>query len=93
MMNSDWIAIIGLIVTVLVAFLPFLFKMTSSLSAIEANFHMMKDEGDRREHRIDEHEDRLDDIDRTLENHSTRIRSIEENHTRIHQFDGVGERK
>lgn len=90
MMDSDWIAIIGLIATVLIAVLPFLFKMTASLSAIEANFSTMKEDGDRREHRIDEHEDRLDDIDRTLENHSTRIKMVEDNHARIHQFDGVG---
>ena len=87
----DGVALIGLFATVLTilgAIMTPLFKLNTTLSKLNENFLSMKAEDERQNHRLDNHSDRLDDLENTVTRHDVEIDNLKHQHS-IHCERGV----
>lgn len=74
---SDWIAFLGVIVTIMIPMLGVIMRLNSTITRLNVNMEHQHEDDLRRDHRLDIHGDRLDKHESMLAEHDIRLDHLE----------------
>ncbi|MBR5835599.1 MAG: hypothetical protein IKY66_05480 [Bacteroidales bacterium] len=76
--DGEWIALIGLLASLMIPIMTMFIRLNSTLSKLNANMEREHDDGLRRTQRLDAHSCKLDEHEVKITNHEVRIQHLED---------------
>ena len=75
---SDWIAFIGVIVAIMIPMMGTIMRLNSTITRLNVNMEHKREDGQRRNHRLAVHSDKLDHLETKVAEHDIEIQNLKD---------------